>query len=147
MSNQIITVQTGDQLTVNTDLSRIFLWENRYSTASYNNSTYATQVIKAGTLLGRIAANQFVAPCISTAVDGSQIPRGILADDMTILAGAIVNMPFCTDGDVAADKVIFLGAGDGFNTLVNNVSLRDRIAADTVGIRLINSDEQTNYDN
>lgn len=146
MSQQTLGTNTGVQLAINTDLSRIFLWENRYSRANFNNSQYVHLVMPAGTLLGRIAATQTLALCDSKSTDGSQFPIGILAEDTIIESGVTKSLYFCDYGDVAEDKIIFHGT-DTIDTVVNSRSLRDRIKSDTVGIRLVVSDEMTKFDN
>src|ERR1039458_2316584 len=104
MSLQTIGTNNGVQLFVNTDLSRVFLWENRYSKGSFNNSQYDPLVMKAGTLLGRIGGTQTLCQCFSTSSDGSEYPIGILADDVTIVDGTTVSVPFCNYGDVARSE-------------------------------------------
>jgi hypothetical protein len=146
MSSQTVGTNNGVQLFVKTDTSRIFLWENRYAKADFTNSQYDPLVMKAGTLLGRIAATQDLALCDSNSIDGSQYPVGVLADDVTIDEGDVKEISFCNYGDVADDKVIFHGA-DTMDTVVSGRSYRDRIAADTVGIRLVQSTEMTAFDN
>lgn len=145
MSSNSIVLNTGKQLTVNTDTSKIFLWENRYSSGIYNNSSYGTTTLVAGTLMGRVTASGKVVPLNSVATDGSQFPVGILADDFILVdEGADVSVPFCIYGDVNAANVIFFG-GDTFDTVVDGRLLRDLIHV--AGIRLIDSTEMTAYDN
>ncbi len=146
MSEQTIGSNNGVQLFVNTDLSRVFLWENRYSKGSLNNADYDPLVMKAGTLLGRRASNQLLYPQNSAATDGSEYPIGVLAEDMTIAEGTTVDVAFCNYGDVSEKKIILHGT-DTLSTLVHGRSIRDRIASDTVGIRLIVTDEMTDFDN
>ncbi len=146
MSNQTLGTNTGVQLSVNTDLSRIFLWENRYAQAAFNNSQYNNLLMPAGTLLGRIAATQTLALCDSKSTDGSQFPIGVLAEDTILVSGTTKTLSYCNYGDIAEDKIIFHGT-DTINTVVSGRSLRDRIAADTVGIRLVAGDELTKFDN
>lgn len=143
MSDQTIS-GGGKQLKVNTDLSRIFLWENRYNTGNFNNATYDPLEMSAGQLLGRIASTQGLKICSSAATDGSQYPVGILNSDITIEQGDEVPVAFCNYGDVAEDKIIFHNS-DTLDTVVSGQSLRDRIHL--MGVRLVSSDEQTGYDN
>lgn len=146
MSSQSVGTNNGVQLFVNTDTSKIFVWDNRYSKANFNNSQYDPLVLLAGTLIGRISATQTLELCHSESTDGSQFPIGIVAQDYTILDGTIQEVAFCNYGDVAEEKVILHGA-DTLDTVVSGRSLRDRIASDTVGIRLVAGTEMTAYDN
>ncbi len=146
MSEQTILLDNNKELFINTDLSKVFIWENRYSKGNFNNQLYDPLVMKAGTLLGRIGFNQQLFLCDSQAIDGSQFPVGILAEDVTIADGDTVEVAFCNYGDVAEEKVILQG-DDTLSSLVSGRSLRDRIAADTVGIRLVPSVSMTSFDN
>jgi hypothetical protein len=142
-------INTGQQLTTDYDLSKIFLWNNRYENDSYvNNSNYNPQTIPAGTVMGRVTGTGYLQPCNASAVDGSQNPIGILAQDIIALAGGSSKQAaICVAGDVDANKIIFL-FGDSLETIVNGRRFRDRIQADTVGIKLIfTSTEMTDFDN
>jgi len=144
MSSQTIVTNTGVQATINTDLSRVFLWENRYASADFNNELYDPLVMKAGKLLGRVAATQTLALCDTDSTDGSQYPIGILAEDVTIADGETKSVAYCIYGDVAEDKII-LNGNDTLSSVVGGQSLRDRIAM--MGVRIIPSTEMTAHDN
>lgn len=144
MSTQSIVENTGVQAIINTDLSRIFLWENRYASANFNNELYDPLVMKAGKLLGRVAATQTLALCDTDSTDGSQYPIGILAEDVTIEDGETKQVAYCIYGDVAEDKII-LNGNDTLSSVVGGQSLRDRIAM--MGVRIIPSTEMTAFDN
>jgi hypothetical protein len=147
MSTQEVTLNNGNQLNVNTDSTKIFVWNNRYSTGtSTTNSTYDDVTIPAGTLLGRVSATQIVKPLVSSASDGSQFPVGILKEDSIIPAGDSTVLTFCDEGDVVEAKVV-LASGDTMATVISGRSIRDRIGADTVGIKLVGQDQLTGTDN
>lgn len=144
MSSNSIAVNTGQQMTIKTDLSKIFIWNNR--TAVANFTAVADVTLLAGTLLGKVGATGKVVPLDSAATDGSQYPVGILSDDYTVLSGATVQLTYCVAGDVAQEKVI-LAAGDTMASLVEDRSIYDRIGSDTVGIKLVASTSNSEYDN
>jgi hypothetical protein len=146
MSTQTETINTGQQATINTDRSKIFLFGNTTNKGLYNNSGYNDITIPAGTVLGRVASTGYLIPLKSNASDGSQFPVGIMYDDMTIQGGTTEEIYFCVSGDVAEEKVI-LQTTDTLETTVSSRRLRDRLAADTVGIRLVSSTEMTAFDN
>lgn len=146
MSTNTIVLNNGQQAIVNRDLSKIFVWNNRYEKANYTNSTYDTVELATGTLMGRISATQEVVPHDASASDGSQYPVGVLAGDYSVEEGDTVEVYFCVAGDVVANKVI-LASGDTLSTVISGRSIRDRIAADTVGVKLIESTELTGTDN
>jgi hypothetical protein len=148
--SQSISNRTSNQAFITTDTSKIFLRDKRFEqgTFDYTNSTYDDVTIYAGTLLGRIAATNKLVVLTSAASNGSQFPVGILAQDITVEAGDsysdTVNM--CVAGDVAVERLIFQGS-DTLNTVVSTRTLRDRIGADTVGVKLVSATELTEYDN
>jgi hypothetical protein len=145
MANNTIVLANGQQLTITTDLSKIFLWNNRYDQADYTAGG-ADITIPAGTLLGRIGSTGKVVPLTSAAVDGSQFPVGILLQDTFVAATSTVSLTYCVSGDVAANKVIYQGADNG-ETVVSNRRLKDLIGSDTVGIKLVQSTSNSDLDN
>lgn len=150
MSENAITLNTGQQAIITTDLGKIFVWNNRYDKFNYEyeNDSYDDVTIPAGTLMGKIAADNVVVPLASGASDGSQYPVGVLAADVVILAGETFDgeITLCVAGDVVESKVILDGS-DTMDTVISARTIRDRIGADTVGIKLVESTEMTGYDN
>lgn len=147
MSSQSTPVNTGVQAFINTDLSKIFIRENRYENDSYvNNSGYDPITLRAGTVMGRISATGILVPWTSTASDGSQNVVGILAQDMVIESGDTARASICIYGDVATEQVIFTRPGDAMETVVSGRRVYDKIKGETAGIRLITTDEMTNHD-
>jgi hypothetical protein len=140
-------LNTGQQLIQNYDLGKIFIGRNRYDSASYiNNSGYSTLNLLQGTVMGRVTATRVLKPATATSTDGSQIPIGILAHDVSVLSGETKSVTICVEGDVAEEKVIFL-YGDTLDTVVGGRIYRDQIAANTVGINLVPCTDPTGYDN
>jgi hypothetical protein len=146
MASQNITVQTNNQLTVNTDLSKIFIYNNRYEGIKLYNAGGAPVTFTAGTVLGRLSANGKVVPFTSAAADGSQSIVGILANDYTVAAGATNDAQMCISGDVAAEKIALQG-GDTLDTAVGGRLVRDKIKGETLGVNLVSGTEMTGYDN
>jgi hypothetical protein len=146
MSSNSQVLNTGQQTITNYETSKTFVFGNRYDKADYTNGTGAPVTVVLGTLLGRISATQKVIPLASAASDGSQFPVGIATEDTVIAAGATVKLSYCVEGDVAEEKVVLNGS-DTLSTVISGRSIRDRIASDTVGIRLVKSTELTAYDN
>jgi hypothetical protein len=146
MSKQEVILNNGQQMIVNTDLAKIFVWDNRFESANYTNSTYDPVTLPAGTLMGKISATQEIVPLTSAASDGSQFPVGVLNQTSVIAAGATVALAYCVSGDVVESGVILQGA-DTMATVISGRSIRDRIGADTVGVKLVGSTEMTGFDN
>lgn len=147
---QTVALNTGQQAIVTTDLTKIFVWGNRYERGAfeYVNSTYDDVTIPAGTVMGRVLVGQALKQLASGASDGSQYPVGVLAEDLTVLAGETFdgNVWICVSGDVDETKLVFDGSDD-LDTEVSGRSLRDRLASDTVGIKLVAGDQLTATDN
>lgn len=144
MSTNEQTLNTGSQATTNYDLSKIFIWNNRYHKGNYTNSVYDPETMRPGQLLGRVSATNKLAKCFSTSVDGSQYPVGVCADAKVIDEGSTVELTYCSMGDVVKDKILFEG-NDGFNTVVSGKTMFDMLLA--IGINLVESTEMTAYDN
>lgn len=146
MSSNNVDLNTGNQAIIQTDLKKVFIWENRWATGTYTNSTGSAVTLYAGTLLGRISSSQKLVPLASGASDGSQYPVGICGNDMTVENGESKTLTFCNYGDVA-EEAVRLDGSDTLSTVISGRSIRDRIGADTVGVRLVASTQMTNYDN
>jgi len=146
MSSQEVILNNGQQMIVNTDLSKIFVWMNRFENADYTNSTYDPITLEAGTLMGRVSATQEIVPLTSGASDGSQVPVGVLNQTCVIDGGSTVSLAICVAGDVVESGVILQGS-DTMDTVISGRSIRDRIGADTVGIKLVGGTEMTGFDN
>lgn len=145
MSSNSQVLNTGQQAITNYDLTKIFVWDNRYETGNCTGDLYDDYEI--GTVMGRVASSRELVPCDSTASDGSQFPVGILAQ--VVAAGDDTTATICVAGDVVESKLIYLGnsGADTGNTVVSSKTLRDRIGSDTVGIKLVGGDQLTAYDN
>jgi hypothetical protein len=147
MSFQSTPLNTGNQAIIKTDISKIFLWNNRFEAAQYTNGGGAPVTLAEGTLLGRISATGKVIPLASAAADGSQFPVGILNEEKIVAPGATIDLFMCVSGDVDSSKVVLAGA-DTLDTVISGRRIRDRIGSDTVGIKLVApADELTAYDN
>jgi hypothetical protein len=146
MSSNSVVYNNGQQVIVNFDVSKIFVWNNRYIDANHTNSTYDDVQLYAGTLMGRVSATKEVVPCDTTATDGSQYPIGVLAEDRLVAAGDVASLSICVEGDVVKDKIILSGT-DTMDTVLSGKILYDRIGSDSVGIKLVESTEMTGFDN
>lgn len=147
MSTVTTALSTSNQLNSNYDFSKIFLGENRYESVTLLNADETDEIeFPAGTLLGRIGASNKVVPLTSAATDGSQFPVGVLANTITLAAEAEGTVSMCVSGDVAVEKVILQGSNT-MATVISTRTIRDRIGADTVGIKLVSTTDLTGFDN
>ena len=146
MSTIDTVLNTGQQAITNVDTSKIFIWNNRFDSAEYTNSTYDAVTLPAGTVLGRNSSTLEVKPLTSGASDGSQFPVGILNNTHTVEAGDTVTLAYCVAGDVAKEKVLLQGSDD-LDTVVSSKTIGDRVGSDTVGIKLVATNELTGFDN
>ena len=148
MSFNTVVTSTPNQASLQIDLKKLFVFNNRYEKDNYiNNSGYDPIILPAGTVMGRVATTGVLVPFTSTASDGSQFILGILAQDVQLAAGATQQAAICIAGDVAGELVQFSKIGDGFDTVVSSRRVRDKIQGETVGIILRFADEQLQYDN
>lgn len=154
---QTVEFNNGQYANQTTDISKIFVWENRFNNGLFDEPASGdTYTLLAGTLLGRIGATGKLKICSSVETDGSQFPIGIVAADVTMASLATdVNVYYCIYGDVAESKVLLSGA-ETFDSTVTVIAagplatdylrtLRDLIQA--AGIRLVGGTELTAYDN
>lgn len=146
MSSVNNVLNTGQQMITNYNVDKIFVFGNGYDKANYTNNTYDTITLAKGTLMGRVSATQEIVPHDSNASDGSQYPIGVLAVEAIVEEGVTVELPFCTSGEVVEELVV-LADGDTMSTVISGRSIRDRIAADTVGIKLVGNTAMTAIDN
>lgn len=136
----------ANPLITNFDTNKTFVWNPRTEVGTYDNSTYDDVTLEKGTLMGRISASGLLVPLNSGASNGSQFPVGILLEDTTIEASSEAELTIVVAGDVVETQIVFQGS-DTLNTVVSGRRLRDRIGADTVGIKLVGGTDLTGTDN
>jgi hypothetical protein len=138
MSEVTNVLLTGNQSTTNYDISKIFIGGNRYRQASMKNTTGASLVLKAGTLLAKVSAIAvdtanvvgYLTPHLSTNVEGN-VAVGILAQDVTIAAGATAtNLNYAIAGDFDLSALV-LGGSDTLATVIGGKAIREQITAET----------------
>jgi hypothetical protein len=145
---------TGGMLITNYDFAKIFVWDNRYKSATYTNGTGSEVTLAAGTIMGRVAATNKVLPWSAAATDGSQFPRFVLANDYTVANGASETVTFCFYGGVATNTLT-IPTTSPVQTLTNIVYLNDGTTVvgtaedclNAAGIFLVGGTENTFYDN
>lgn len=145
MSDATQVIQTRNQLGYDYDFSKLFLFENRYRMITFTASG-ADIVLEQGMLIGTIAASGLGAIMASGSTDGSEVPTGVCAEDITVVDGTSENVRICIGGHVDQDKLVFDGSDD-LDTDLNDRTYRDRIACDTLGIYLVSSVELSAVDN
>lgn len=146
---QTTGLQNRNSLFVDTDVSKIFVWNNRYDKATFTNSSGGELVLTAGMLIGRVSADSKIAILKSASTDGSQIPVGILAEGITLQDTESADLNFCVAGDVDENKVIYDGTDTKATTITFETNL-DRTYQDliaSIGIRVVESTELTGHDN
>lgn len=141
----------------NYDISQVFLRGMVTVARSFDNSAGGADVtITNGTVLGIVSATNKVKTCVSSATDGSQLPRFICAGTVTIAAGAIGDVMCCKDGWVNEDKTIFSNGTDTWATTVSTTdsgtqttvqgTMRDVLQANS-NITLLSGVDGSYYDN
>ena len=94
--------------------------------------------------MGRVVNTGTLAPVNTAASDGTQYPVGVLAQDISLAAGATKAVTIVDMGDVAEDGIVFIYSGQGLETAVSGRRMRDLIEAQ--GIKLITRTEMTQVD-
>jgi hypothetical protein len=140
--SQTVVKNTDNFIKVTTDISKLALFGSEYDSTDYTNGTGAEITIPAGKVLGMINSSGKVTQLTSAATNGSQYPIGILAHDVTVAIGATASLTYIIAGDVDVNKISLEGS-DTLATVVDGRRIRERIAGDTKGIKLVSSQELT----
>lgn len=153
MSRLSVVYRTKNQLFINTDLTKTFVFNNDFQNDVFyfDNSTSGEVDILEGTVLGRVASTGKLVPFTSAASDGSQIPVGILGPgDLDVEYGEIYdqNVPYCIRGDIAGQNIGLQGS----DTLETQVSTSDgpqrvKDLLTKIGLKIIFSSQHTSFDN
>lgn len=142
---QTITSNTGQQLFVDTDISKIFIWDNRFDPGTLRNASGAPATIVAGTLLGRISATDKIVPWTAAAADGSQNIMGILNETKTLIpAASEIPCYYCVSGDVDPALLVFTDAST-LETVIAGQRVKDILTAK--GFKLNPKTDLTKFDN
>jgi hypothetical protein len=157
MSEVTVVNSTNNQAHFDYDVSKIFVWNNRYDKGLFDEPAGSgSYTLKQGQLIGRIAATGKLKICSVAATDGSQFPIGVVMSSVTMAEDATdVVVNYCISGDVVENKLFFAGAEtlDSVLTVADSVPddttytkrLRDLIQS--IGIKLVEGDELTDFDN
>lgn len=137
MANPLITNLGGKKL---------LLGENTTQTGTYTNGTGALVTLAEGTVMGRISASGKLTPFTSGASDGSQYVVGVLIDAYTVDDTASAVVTICDGGEVNENAIV-LSDSDTLETVVSGRRIKDKIAAESVGLKLIPSIEMSATDN
>ena len=152
MAFNTVAFRNKNELFINTDLTQIFVWNNRYENVAFTyENTGDDLTFPAGLVVGRVLATNKVVPWVSTASDGSQYPIGVLNSEVTILYGETFDdtVSICVAGDVAEDKVSLVDDGDTLDSECGSSqrTCRDLLSSVASAIRLVLGTQHTEYDN
>ena len=145
-----VEINTSNQMMVNHDVSKMFLWNNRYKQETFakaENETGDTIIVPAGTLMGRVTTGGKLKELASGASDGSQAPVGVLAHDVVIADGVTFDglVTICDAGDIDSAKIVLQGS-DTLDTNIGARPIKDLIKTNTT-LNLVSSVELTGTDN
>lgn len=146
MSIESSTYSGGMRVT-NYSTEKLLMFNNSFASANYTNPDAYPVDIPVGTVFGRISSSGEVVPLVSTANDGSQFPIGVLPYNLTVEDGETAEIRLVTGGEINANMLVFANGTDTLDTIVSSRHLRDRLAADTVGLILQFPDELSKFDN
>jgi hypothetical protein len=136
------TFNNGQQAFIRRNTANIFVWNNRTTSGSYTATEDET--LLAGTLMGRISATGAFVACDSAASDGSQYPLGFVLNDHIFSEAGEKTISIVISGDVVETEIT-LAYGVTLDDVVDGRQLRDHLL--TGGIKLVGSDDSTDYDN
>lgn len=142
----VSSTYSGGMLVTKYDNSKMFLFNNSFEDGQVNNEDYDDLELAVGTLMGRVSATGLLVPLESGASDGSQYPVGVLAGAYSIVDGDTADVRICTAGEIDSSMIVLQGS-DTLDTIIDGRQLRDRIAADTVGLILREVNQLSEFDN
>lgn len=129
MSTITEVTNTGNNLVVNYNTSKLALGNNVFETGEYTSTDAIT--ITEGTVFGRIAATGKLAILAYDAADGSKYPVGVFYNgtggSKAVGAATTVEITLITKGIVDASKISF-AAGTTTASLVDNQRLGDLLS-------------------
>tara|TARA_R110001606_G_scaffold374612_3_gene532481 strand:+ start:1613 stop:2062 length:450 start_codon:yes stop_codon:yes gene_type:complete len=144
-SNTVVSATSNQQI-VNYNTEKLIIRSTRFIDAQYENLTAGDVELLCGMLVGRITATGKIVPLVSSAVDGSEIPLGVIITTETVAAGAVIDISVCVKGEL--DKsLVLIDAGDTLETVIDGRRLEDRILGDTLGVLLVDVEQLTDFDN
>lgn len=144
-SNEVVE-STSSQLITNYDVSKLLIRSTRFVPEVYENTTGGDVELKCGMLVGKVSATGKIVPHASGNADGSEIPYGVIILNETVADTESVDVDVCVSGELEKELVI-LDAGDTFDTVIAGRRLFDRIMGDTRGLLLVETTENTDFDN
>lgn len=136
---------TRNQSSADYNCESIFLFNNTYQEAVFNNNSGGSLDLKAGTLVLRDTDN---AGQIEPAIAGATLTDVIgilkLEDPVTLANAETLPVNFCTGGDID-ETLLQLPDGVTMQTAVGNKTLRDVLNG--LGFSFKASSDNTKYDN
>ena len=140
MAETSIILQNENALHTSYDTSKIFVGNNRF----IQESITAAADLAVGTVLDRVTATGVLSPLNSATAANNKIPVGILAQP--VANGETKTVNICIDGDVVEDKIV-LGGTDTLATVISGRKIKDLIAGQTAGIKIVPYIELSSADN
>lgn len=128
----------------------LFLGEKFIEYVTLTNGSGSTMTLVPGRLMGQVLADGKWLPQVSSATDGSELPRAVCADSYSIANGATATIAICRKGEINENKVTF-GGSDTWATAVRTVStgggtVRSLLIANS-GLMLVGTTELSGQDN
>jgi hypothetical protein len=142
MSDVASRNQTRNQVAFDYDYSKLFLWNNQYRKVNIANASGSVLSLSAGMVIGAVGSTYGI---YKSGTSNMSIV-GVLAETLDIANGSNADVSIAISGRVNGSLLILDGT-DTLDTVVNYREIRDRIAADTMGIEVAVSDELTKLDN
>lgn len=124
---------TRNQSTADYQVNRPFIWDNKFQTGAFKNTTGSSFTLLVGMLVARsLTIVGGLIPVTFTDLSTNNLADciGIAAQDGSIILAnnQITNISYCTEGGFDANLIV-LPAGVTLDTVVGNKVLRDVIGA------------------
>lgn len=110
-------------LVQNYNTQQIFLGDNWDIDKNCINASGSILTILAGTVMGSLFTGNTCYPCVSTATDGSEVPRFFARHDVVIAIGATAKVNLVYTGKVNQNAILFQNGTDTLNTNIETQGL------------------------
>lgn len=152
MATATIRDNTTKQATIDYLRKRLALFGNKTIRRNYANISGALEDVPIGTVMGIVGSTGKYVICKSGATDGSQVPVGIMFEELEdiAIAGTQDDVLILNGGQINKGLLLFDGT-DTLTTMVTALggdkkSMQDWLINNGVGVELISVTDPSEYD-
>ena len=134
---------TNNQSFATIEKKNVFLFDNTYDKADFDNSSGGEITVKLGSLVARIIAGEEVTP--ATAINLADVIGIVTTDNDIVVPDTVTKrLNYAVSGDINENLLVF-PATVTLATAVGNITLRDHLQG--LGFHFQVGIENTNFDN